>query len=241
MVLLEKMGSGTVVFGDGTGTSGDGNSLHHILRPSSMPDCKRRDTAVDVISLGRPPRPHRLVLQTGVVPLEVQFVSRSIETTTTSIQRRPTIIGGRLKRPRMGIEPFLHTETPVNPLTIPVVLHNCGPQVDSDASDRNAKRHKRLHSRKFVDGQFRFEIRNESSEIEGPRQSQYGDEGAIMGDDEQGYDGSDPDSNGDCEEAPNDPDIQVWQLFVATSRRPRRSHRVWRNQNSTTNDDDSSS
>ena len=40
------------------------------------------------------------------------------------------------------IEPFLHTETLGNPLTIPVVLVNCGPQVDSDASDCNAKCHK---------------------------------------------------------------------------------------------------
>ena len=71
-------------------------------------------------------------------------------------------------------------------------------------------------------------------------QSQYGDEGAIMGDDEEGCDESDPDSNGDREEAPNDPDIRVRQLSVATNRRLRRSHRVWRNQNSTTNGDDSS-
>ena len=79
----------------------------------------------------------------------------------------------------MGIEPFLHTETPGNPLTTPAVLHNRGPQVDSDASDQNAKRHKRLHARN-VDGQFQFEIRNESSEVEGVGQSQYGDENAIM-------------------------------------------------------------
>ena len=72
------------------------------------------------------------------------------------------------------------------------------------------------------------------------RQSQYGDEGAIMGDDEEGCNESDPDSNGD-REASNDPDIRVRQLSVATSRRPRRSHRVRRNRNSTTNGDDSSS
>ena len=59
---LEKMGSGTVVIGDGTGTSGDGKSLDHILRPSSVPECERRGIAADVISLGRPPRPHRPVL-----------------------------------------------------------------------------------------------------------------------------------------------------------------------------------
>ena len=113
------MGSGTVVIGNGTstsrddtGTSGDGNSLHYILRTSSVLECKRRGTMADVISLGRPPRPHRPVLQTGVVPLEVQSVSRSIETARTSIQRGLIIIGGRLKRPRVGIEPFLHTETP---------------------------------------------------------------------------------------------------------------------------------
>ena len=100
------MGSGTVVIRDGTGTSRDGKSLDHILRPSSVPERERRGTAVDVISLGRPPRPHHPVLQSGVVPLEVQSVSRSIETATTSIRRGPTVIGGRLKRPRMGIEPF---------------------------------------------------------------------------------------------------------------------------------------
>ena len=209
MEQLDKMGSNTVVIRDGTGTSRDGPSLDDILRSSSVPERERRGTAADVISLGQPPRPHRSILQSGVVPLEVQFVSRSIETATTSIRRGPTVIGGRLKRPRMGIEPFLHTKTPGNPLTTPTVLQNRGPQVDSDASDRNAKRHKRLHSRN-VDGQFQFEIRNESSEVEGMGQSQYGDKGAIMGDDEEGCDESDPDSNGDREEAPNDPDIRVW-------------------------------
>ena len=233
------MGSGTVVIRDGTGTSGDGPSLDHILRPSSVPERERKGTTADVISLERPPQPHRPVLQSGVVPLKVQSVSRSIETATTSIRRGPTVIGGRLKRPRMGIESFLHTETRGNPLTILAVLQNCGPQVDSDASDRNAKHHKRLHSRN-VDGQFQFEIRNESSKVEGMGQSQYGDEDAIMGDDEEGCDESDPDSNGDREEAPNDPNIRVRQLSVATSRRPRRSHRVRRNRNSTTNGDDSS-
>ena len=104
------------------------------------------------------------------------------------------------------IEPFLHRETPRNLLTTPAVLHNRGPQVDSNASDRNAKCHKQLHS-KNVDGQFRFEIWNESSEVEGLGQSQYGDEGAIMRDDKQGCDESNPDSDQDREEAPNDPDI----------------------------------
>ena len=138
------------------------------------------------------------------------------------------------------IEPFLHTETPGNPLTTPTMLHNYGLQVDSNASDQNAKRHKRLHSRN-VDGQFRFEIWNESSKVEGLGQSQYGDERTIMGDDEQRCDESDPDSDRDREEAPNDLDIQVRQLSVATSRRPKQSHRVRRNQNSTTDGDDSSS
>ena len=159
-------------------------------------------------------------MQTGVVPLEVQSISRSIEIARTSIQRGLIVIGGRLKRLMVGIEPFLHTETPGNSLTTPVVLHNHGSQVDSDASDRNAKRHKQVHS-KNVDEQFRFEIRNESSEVEGLGQSQYGDEGAIMGDDEQGCDESDPNSDRDHEEAPNDPEIRIWQLSVATSRRPR--------------------
>ena len=122
MEQLDKMGSNTIVIRDGTGTSRDGPSLDDILRPSSVLELERRGTAADVISLGRPPRPHRPVLQSGVVPLEVQSVSGSIETATTSIRRGPTVIGGRLKRPRMGIEPFLHTETPGNPLTTPAVL-----------------------------------------------------------------------------------------------------------------------
>ena len=40
-----------------------------------------------------------------------------------------------------------------------------------------------------------------------------------MGNDEQGCDGSDLDSDRDREEAPNDPDIRIWQLSVAISRR----------------------
>ena len=142
MEQLDKMRTNTVVIRDDTSTSRDGPSLDDIPRPSSVAERKQRDTAADVISLGRPPRPHRPVLQSGVVPLEVQSLSRSIETATTSMRRGPTVIGGRLKRPRMGIEPFLHTETPGNPLTTLAVLHNRGPQVDSDASDQNAKRHK---------------------------------------------------------------------------------------------------
>ena len=37
---LEKMGSGTIVIGDGMGTSRDGKSLDHILHPSSVPECE---------------------------------------------------------------------------------------------------------------------------------------------------------------------------------------------------------
>ena len=55
--------------------------------------------------------------------------------------------------------------------------------MNSDASDQSTKRHKQLHARNF-DGQFRFEIQNKSSEIEGLGKTHYGDEGAIMGDDE---------------------------------------------------------
>ena len=183
IVQLEKMGSGTVVIGDGTGTSGDGNSVHHILHTLSVPSCERGGTATYVISLGRPPRPHRPLVQTRVVPLEVQFVSKSIEAARISIRRGPTVIEGRLKQPLVGIELFLHTEISRNLLTTLAMLHNHGPQVDSNASDRNVKHHKQLHSRN-VDGQFKFEIRNESLEVEGLGQSQYGDEGTIMGDDE---------------------------------------------------------
>ena len=38
VVQLEKMGYGAIVIKDGTGTSGDGNSVHHILRTSSVPN-----------------------------------------------------------------------------------------------------------------------------------------------------------------------------------------------------------
>ena len=41
---LDKMGSGTVVIGDGTGTLGDGPSLDHILRPSSVLDVVEHKT-----------------------------------------------------------------------------------------------------------------------------------------------------------------------------------------------------
>ena len=97
MEQLDKMRSNTVVIRDGTDTSRDGPSLDDIPHPSSVPEREQRGTTVDVISLGRPPRPHRPVLQSGVVPLEVQSVSRSIETATTSMRRGPTVIGGRLK------------------------------------------------------------------------------------------------------------------------------------------------
>ena len=97
VVQLEKMGSGIVVIGDGTGTLGDGNSMHHILYTSSVPSCERRSTAADVISLGRPPQPYHPLIQTRVVPFEVQSVSRSIEAARTSIRRGPIVIGERLK------------------------------------------------------------------------------------------------------------------------------------------------
>ena len=71
-------------------------------------------------------------------------------------------------------------------------------------------------------------------------QSQYGDEGTIIEDDEEGCDESNLDNNRDREEASNDPDIRVRQLSVATSRRPLRLHQMRRNRNSTTNGDDSS-
>ena len=88
-----------------------------------------------------------------------------------------------MKQSNLQIEPFLHIEMFRNPLTVPEVLVNCRLQVDSDASDRNAKHHKRLYTR-IVDGQFRFEIQNKSSKIEGLGETHYSDEGAIMGDDE---------------------------------------------------------
>ena len=123
-----------------------------------------------------------------------------------SIRTKAIVIGGRLKQPIPEIEPFLYREMPGNPLTTSTVLVNHGPQVDSNASDRNAKHDKHLHARN-VDGQFRFEIRNESSEIEGLGEIHYGDEGAIMEDDEQELDEGDLDNDNDHEEAFNDLDI----------------------------------
>ena len=104
------------------------------------------------------------VVPTTVVPLEVKHVRRRMEVGRTSIQTRAPIIGRRLKQPMLEIKPFLHTEMLGNSLTL-ALLVNHGPQVESNTSDHNAKRHKQLHTRN-VDGQFRFEIRNESSEIE---------------------------------------------------------------------------
>ena len=97
---------------------------------------------MDVSSLAWPPRPQRPLMPIVVVPLEVEFVHRDMEASRTSNQTRAAIIGRRLKQPMPEIEPFLHTQTLGNPLTTPAVLVNHGPQVDSDASDRNAKHHK---------------------------------------------------------------------------------------------------
>ena len=71
--------------------------------------------------------------------------------------------------------------------------------MDSNASDYNAKRHKRLYTRN-VDGQFRFKIRNNCSKIEGLGETHYSDESAIIGDDEQELDEGNPDSDNNHEE-----------------------------------------
>ena len=55
MEQLDKMRTNTVVIRDGTGTSRDGPSLDDNPRPSSVAEREQRDTAADVISLGRPP------------------------------------------------------------------------------------------------------------------------------------------------------------------------------------------
>ena len=104
------MGTATAGTGDGMSNSIDVNAMHHILRTLAMPSSKQGETPRDVTSLGRPPRPQRPLVPITVVPLEVQHVSKSIEASRTSIQIRPKIIGGRLKRPMPGIEPFLHIE-----------------------------------------------------------------------------------------------------------------------------------
>ena len=112
---------------------------------------------MDVSSLAWPPQLEHHLLPTTVVPPKVESIHRGMEVGRTSIRTRAAVIGGRLKRPTPEIEPFHHTEMSGNPLTIPTMLVNRGPQVDFNASDRNAKRHKRLHARN-VDGKFRFEI-----------------------------------------------------------------------------------
>ena len=200
--------SGIVVIGDGTNTTVDANVVYHIYRTTCMLSSEQGRTPVDVSSLAQPLRPQCPLVPTTVVPPEIKPVHRGIEASRTSIRTRAVVIGGRLKRPMPKIEFFLHTETLGNPLTIPAMLINRGPQVNSDARDRNAKGHKRLHTRN-VDGQFRFEIQNKNSGFEGLGKTHYGDESAIMGDDEQELYEGDPDSNNDCKETPNDPDIQI--------------------------------
>ena len=86
------------------------------------------------------------------------------------------------------------------------LLVNCEPQVNSNASDRNVKCCKKLHARN-VDGQLIFEIRNESSKIEGLGETYYGVEGAIMRDDKQELDEGNSDNNNDHEEMSNDLNI----------------------------------
>ena len=58
------------------------------------------------------------------------------------------------------------------------------------------------------------------SKITFPCSSQKGESMAKDRRDEEGCDESDLDSDRDCGEAPNDPDIRIRQLSVATSRRP---------------------
>ena len=62
-----------------------------------------------------------------------------------------------------------------------------------------------------------------------------------MGDDEQKVDEGNLDNNNDNEDAPNDPDIQIWHLSIGTTSRSRRSHRIWRTTNAMMDGDDSSS
>ena len=188
---------------------------------------------MDVSSLARPLRSQHLLLPTAVVPFEIEPVRRGMETDKTSIRTRVVVIEGRLKRPTPEIESFLHIRMPENPLTTPALLVNRGPQVDSDASDRNVKRHKRLHARN-VDGQFRFKIQKKSSEIEGLGETHYGDKGAITGDYEQELDKGNLDNDNDREEAPYNPDIQIWQLSISTTSRIQRLHHVQRTTNATT-------
>ena len=61
-----------------------------------------------------------------------------------------------------------------------------------------------------------------------------------MGGDEQELNEGNPDNDNDREEAPNDPNIRIWQLSIGTSSHPRRSHDVWRTTNATMDGDDSS-
>ena len=149
-IEVNRTGSGTTVIKDGTNTTVDANVVYYIHRTIGVPSSEQRGTLVDMSSLGRPPQPQRLLVPTTIIPLEVEPVRRGMEVGKTSIQIRTAVIGGRLKQPMLKIEPFLFTEMSKNPLTTPMVF-NCRPQVDFDASDCNAKCHKRLHARN-VDG-----------------------------------------------------------------------------------------
>ena len=65
-----------------------------------------------------------------------------------------------MKQPTPKIEPFLYIETLGNPLTTPSVLVNRGPQVDSDATDHDAKRHKDFMQRMLMgSSDLKYEMR----------------------------------------------------------------------------------
>ena len=72
-----------------------------------------------------------------------------------------------------------------------------------------------------VAGTSIVELRNLTSEIEGEVQTNYGDEHNVEGDDEC----EDNDGNV-CEEAPNDPEIRIWQPLGVDSSTRRRLGRL---------------
>ena len=89
---VNMMSSGAAVTRDGANTIVDAIVVHHIHQTASMPSSERGGTLVDVSSLAWPPRPECHLLQSTIVPPEVEPIHRDMEAGRTSIRTRATII-----------------------------------------------------------------------------------------------------------------------------------------------------
>ena len=103
---VNKTDSDAAVIEDGTNTAVDVNVVHHIHRIAGMPLFEQGKTPVDMSSLPRPPRPQCPLVPTTVIPPKVKPVYRSMKAGKIFIRTKAAIIGGRLKRPMLEIEPF---------------------------------------------------------------------------------------------------------------------------------------